>query len=93
MENNMLSVINEDGVLEEVEVLDFLQLEEYDHEYIVYTKGEEADDDNIVTYVSILEQTSPNEFRFLRITDPEEEKKVDEMIEKDIEELLNERDD
>ena len=90
---NILNVINEEGNIEEVEVLDFMQLEEYDHEYVVYTKGEEADDENIVTYVSIIEQVSPNEFKFLQITDPEEMRKVDEMIQKDIDLLLSERDD
>ena len=87
---NKLRVYNENNELEEVEVIDFFQLEEYDHEYIVYTKGEEADDDNIVTYVSILEQTSPNEFRFLRITDPEEEKKVEEKIQEELDLLMQE---
>ena len=89
--DNILKVYNEDGVLEEIEVLDFFQLEEYDHEYILYTKNEEVDNDNIITYVSIIKQPSENEFYFERITDPEEERKLDELIQKEIEEVNNDQ--
>lgn len=85
--NNKLTVYDENGLLEEVEVLDFFQVDGYDHEYILYTKNEEADKDNIITYVSILRQVSEDEFHFEKITDPEEEKKVDEEIQKELESL------
>lgn len=85
--NNVLKVFDENNELIEIEVLNFYQLEEYDHEYILYTKNEEADEDNIITYVSILNQISDTEYSLERITNKEEENKIDELIEKDIEEL------
>lgn len=86
--NNKIKVTNENNELEEVEVIDVFQLEEYDHEYILYTKNEEIDDD-VVTYVSIINELEDGSFQFEKITDPEEEKKVDEQIEKEINTLLH----
>ena len=87
--HNKIKVYNENGILEEVEVIDFFQLEEYDHEYVLYTKNEEVDN-NIVIYVSIVNQISNDEYQFEAITDPEEERKVDEKIDKEIDLLTNE---
>ncbi len=87
--HNKIKVYNENGILEEVEVIDFFQLEEYNHEYVLYTKNEEVDN-NIVIYVSIVNQISNDEYQFEAITDSEEEKKVDEMIDKEIDLLTNE---
>ena len=36
--NNTIKVYNENNELEEVEVIDFFRLEEFDHEYVLYTK-------------------------------------------------------
>lgn len=81
--DNKIKVFNEKGELEEVEVIDFFQLEEYDHEYVLYTKNEEVGND-IIAYVSIVKQISNDEYQFEAITDPEEERKVDEMIDREI---------
>lgn len=84
--NNNINVYNENNQLEEVEVIDFFQLEEYDHEYVLYTKNEEVGDD-IITYISIINQVGENEYQFEKITNPEEEKKVEELIYQEIESL------
>ena len=89
--NSKLQVMDENNEMVEIQVIDFFQLEEYDHEYILYTKNEEVDNDNIITYVSIIKQPSENEFYFERITDPEEERKLDELIQKEIEEVNNDQ--
>ncbi len=86
---NKLTVINENGEQEDIEVLDFYQLEDYDHEYVLYTKGEEVDKDNMFTYLAIITQESENEFKFKKITDPEEERKVEELMNREIEELMS----
>ncbi len=86
-----MTVYDENGELIEIEALDFYRIEEYDHEYVLYTKGEEADKDNMYTYLSIINQLSEHEYRFERITDPEEERKVEELMNKDIEEAMNQR--
>ncbi len=84
--NNNINVYNENNQLEEVEVIDFFQLEEYDHEYVLYTKNEEVGDD-IITYISIINQVGENEYQFEKITNPEEQKKVEELIYQEIESL------
>ena len=86
---NKLRVYNENNELEEVEVIDFFQLEEYDHEYILYTKNEEVGDE-IVTYVSIINQVGEDEYQFEAITDKEEEKKVEEKIHEEMDLLMQE---
>lgn len=85
--NNKIKIYNENNELEEVEIIDFFQLEEYDHEYVLYTKNEEVGND-VVTYVSIINQVAENEFKFEAITDKEEEKKVEEKMYEEIELLM-----
>lgn len=85
--NNKIKVYNENNELEEIEVLDFFQLEEFDHEYALYTKNEEVGTD-VVTYVSIINQVEPDTFSFEAITNPEEAKKVEEKVQKEIDLLL-----
>lgn len=86
--DSILKVYNENNELEEVEVLDFYHLEDYDHEYILYTKNE-TDGDVVTTYVSIIKQISEDQYQFEAITDKEEAKAVNEMINKEIKELMN----
>ena len=85
--NNKIKAYNENNELEEVEVVDFFNLEEYDHEYALYTKNEEVGSD-VVTYVSIINQIGQDEYQFEEITDPEELKKVEEKIQKEIDLLM-----
>ena len=59
--NNKIKAYNENNELEEVEVVDFFNLEEYDHEYALYTKNEEVGSD-VVTYVSIINQNITKRF-------------------------------
>ena len=86
---NKITVYNENNEIEEVEVIDFFQLDEFNHEYVLYTKNE-IQGDNVITYVAILHEISENEYQFEKITNPEEEKKVNEEIQKEIDLLINE---
>jgi hypothetical protein len=86
--DNKLMVYNENNELEEIEILDFLQLEEYDHEYAFYTKNEEVGDD-VVTYISIIVEVEEGKYRFEKITDEEELRKVELKLKEDLE-LLSE---
>ena len=85
--DNKINIINENNEIEEVEVIDFFQLDEYNHEYALYTKNEEVGY-NVVTYVSIINQVGDNEYQFEEITDEEEQKKVEKKIEEEIELLI-----
>ena len=71
--SSKLKVLNENNEMEEIQVIDFFQLEEYDHEYVLYTKGETEGSD-IVSYVSIIHEVSDDEIQLEAITDEEEAK-------------------
>lgn len=86
--NNKIKVYDENNVLEEVEVIDFFQLEEFDHEYVLYTKNE-IEGNDVITYVSIVNEVNKDEYQLEAITDPIEEKKVDEKIAQEIDMLMN----
>lgn len=86
--DNKLKITNENGIEEEIEVISFYQLEEYNHEYILYTKGEEKGE-NIITYISIINEVAPKEYVFETIKDEEELKKVNELINKELEKSMN----
>ncbi len=81
--NSKLQVMDENNEMVEVQVIDFFQLEEYDHEYVLYTKGEKEGND-VITYVSIINEISDDEIQLEAITDKEEEKKVDEKIDQEL---------
>ena len=84
--DNKLMVYNEDDELEEITVLSFYHLDEYDHEYAFYTKNEEVGD-NIVTYISIIFEDKPGFYRFERIDNEEELGKVQQLIQAEIDGL------
>lgn len=81
--DNIINVYNENNELEEVEVIDFFQLDEFGHEYVLYTKNEEIGDD-VITYVSIINEVADGEYRFEKITDKDEEEAVNQELEKEI---------
>ena len=87
--NSKLQVMDENNEMVEIQVIDFFQLEEYDHEYVLYTKGEKEGND-VITYVSIINEISDDEIQLEAITDKEEEKKVDEKIDQELELLSGE---
>ena len=84
---NKLKIVNENNEVEEVEVIDFFQLEEYDHEYVLYTKNEVVGE-NVVTYISIINELGNGEYQFEEITDEEELRKVNEKVDEEIDSLL-----
>lgn len=87
--DNMIKVLNKDNELEEVEVIDFFQLDEYNHEYVLYTRNEEEGDD-IVTYISIINQVGEDNYQFEEITDQEELRKVEAKIDEELDLLASE---
>ena len=58
--NEVINVVDEYGNTFEVEVLDIFEVQGYDHEYIMYTRNQMVDDENIETYVSILKNENDN---------------------------------
>ena len=77
--NDIINVMDSNGDLFEVEVLDIFNVEGYDKDYIMYTRNEEVDDNNIKTYVSILKEENDN-YTLMNIDDDEEWNIVQQAI-------------
>ncbi len=78
--DNKINVYDENGILEEIEVLDVFNIEGYDKEYILYTKNVEVDADNIEAYVSILQKNDENSYSILNIDDEKEWERVQQYV-------------
>lgn len=76
---DIINVMDNNGDLFEVEVLDIFNVEGFDKDYIMYTRNEEVDDENIKTYVSILKEEDDN-YILLNIEDDYEWSVVQQAI-------------
>ena len=78
--DNYINVIMEDGTKYKIEVIDIFNLDEYEEkEYIVYSLGEEVNDDQEKIYVSIIENKDDT-YNLIKIEDEKEWEKVQEKI-------------
>ena len=60
MEKKMMSIVSEDGRVEEVEVVIAFEFKDTQKEYVVYTRNEKDDNGNITVYVSRVDRESGN---------------------------------
>ncbi len=58
MEKTMMSIIQEDGSIDEVEVVIAFEFKDTQKEYVVYTKNEKDANGNITVYVSQVDRSS-----------------------------------
>ena len=58
IEKKMMSIIAEDGSTEEVEVILAFEFKDTKKEYVIYTKNEKDENDNITVYVSNVDRSS-----------------------------------
>lgn len=82
--DNIITVIDENGIEKEVEVLDIFTVNGYeDKEYILYTQNKEVSQDSVEVLVSILNKAGENSYSLLNIEDEREwesvQKAIDEM--------------
>lgn len=56
-ERKVMSIVNEDGSVEEVEVIIAFEFKDTKKEYVVYTKNEKDENGNVTVYVSNIEHT------------------------------------
>ena len=98
-EQNLIEVIGENGDKFQAEVIEIFELEQYPgKEYILYSFGEQVDEENEKVYVSILNEKE-DEYVLSYIEDEEEQrivnKAIDELLELSDEEreALEESDD
>ena len=78
-EKKTMSIFAEDGSVEEVEVIIAFEFKDTKKEYVVYTKNERDENDNVTVYVSSVDR-SEGEAKLVGIDDEEEWNKVKDVL-------------
>ena len=79
VEKRMMSIVAEDGSVEEVEVILAFEFKDNKKEYVVYTKNERDENENITVYVSNVDRSS-GEPKLLGVEDEEEWTRVKDVL-------------
>ena len=79
VEKKIMSIVAEDGSVEEVEVILAFEFKDTKKEYVIYTKNEKDDNDNITVYVSHVDRSS-GEPKLLGVEDEEEWSRVKDVL-------------
>ena len=75
-----ISVINENGISEEVDVVIAFEFRDNHKEYVVYTRHEVDDQKNVIVYVSNVDRTSRELPCLFGIDDANEWKRVKNVL-------------
>lgn len=78
-EKKMMSIVNEDGTKEEVEVVLAFEFKDNKKEYVIYTRNERDENDNITVYVSNVDR-STGEPRLLGVEDENEWNRIKDVL-------------
>ena len=78
--NYYINVTDEYGIKSKVEILDMFSLDDYNHDYIMYSKGETNDEGLEKTYVSILVENNDESYTLKHIEDDKEWEQVEEAL-------------
>ena len=79
IEKKMMSIVAEDGSIEEVEVILAFEFKDTGKEYVVYTKNEKDENENITVYVSNIER-STGEPKLLGVESEEEWNRIKDVL-------------
>ena len=78
-EKKMMKIVSEDGSSEEVEVVFAFEFKDNKKEYVIYTKNERDDDNNITIYVSHVDRSSGNP-KLLGVDSEEEWNRIKDVL-------------
>ena len=78
-EKKMMSIVVEDGSIEEVEVILAFEFKDTKKEYVIQTKNEKDENDNVTVYVSNVDRSS-GEPKLMGIDDDEEWNRVKDVL-------------
>ena len=78
-DKKMMSIINEDGQTELVEVVVAFEFKDNKKEYIVYTKNEKDENGNVTVYVSNVDR-SEGEPRLLGVESDDEWERIKDVL-------------
>ena len=79
LNKKMMSIVTEDGSIEEVEVILAFEFKDTKKEYVIYTKNEKDENENITVYVSNVDRSS-GEPKLLGIEDENEWSRVKDVL-------------
>ena len=79
IEKKMMSIVAEDGSIEEVEVILAFEFKDTGKEYVIYTKNEKDENDNITVYVSNVDRTMGDP-KLMGVDDEEEWNRVKDVL-------------
>ncbi len=78
-DRKMMSIVAEDGSIEEVEVILAFEFKDNKKEYIIYTKNEKDENDNVTVYVSNVDRSS-GEPRLVGVDDDNEWNRIKDVL-------------
>ena len=78
-ENKTMTIIKEDGTREEVSVVLAFEFKDTGKEYVIYTKNEKDENDNITVYVSNVDR-SMGDPKLMGVEDEEEWNRVKDVL-------------
>ena len=79
VEKKMMSIVADDGSIEEVEVILAFEFKDNKKEYVIYTKNEKDENDNVTVYVSNVDRSS-GEPKLMGVEDEEEWNRVKDVL-------------
>ncbi len=78
-EKKMMKIVAEDGSTEDVEVVFAFEFKDNKKEYVIYTKNERDDDNNITIYVSHVDRSNGSA-RLLGVDSEEEWNRIKDVL-------------
>jgi uncharacterized protein YrzB (UPF0473 family) len=78
-EKQMMSIVAQDGSIEEVEVIIAFKFKDTEKEYVIYTKNEKDDKGLITVYVSNVDRSS-GETKLYGVDDEAEWNKIKDVL-------------
>ena len=78
-EKKIMKIVSVDGSSEEVEVVFALEFKDNKKEYVIYTKNERDEDNNITIYVSNVDRSN-GETRLLGVETEEEWNRIKDVL-------------
>ncbi len=78
-EKRMMSIVSEDGSIEEVEVILAFEFKDNKKEYVIYTKNEKDENGNVTVYVSNVNRES-GEPKLMGVEDESEWTRIKDVL-------------
>ena len=78
-DKKMMKIVSEDGSSEEVEVVFAFEFKDTKKEYVIYTRNERDDDNNVTVYISNVDRSN-GETKLLGVETDEEWNRIKDVL-------------